>query len=162
MNSGLTPDLFQQNESIRLEVTFSKAQWQKLIRMRELLSSSMPNGSGDWNQVLEYVSDRVIQQKDKTIKKEKNSKSQPAVKKGAVFKRSHIPNSIQRAVFQKDHCCQYTDKQTGKQCQSKWKLAIDHIQPVWAGGTNDPANLRILCAAHNQELYRQQAGLSQS
>ena len=54
----------QKDESVRFEITLTKTQWQKLNKMRELLSHSMPHGS--WDQILEFVSDQVIQQKDKT------------------------------------------------------------------------------------------------
>src|SRR5207253_8723432 len=53
----------QADESVRLEVTLSKEQWRKLQQMRELLSSSLPNGS--WDQVLEHIANKVIQQKNK-------------------------------------------------------------------------------------------------
>ena len=58
----------QRDESVRLEVTLSKVQWQKMLKMRELLSHSLPCGS--WDQILEYVSDEVIQKKDKTNAKD--------------------------------------------------------------------------------------------
>ena len=32
----------QRDESVRLEVTFTRPQWEKLVKMRELLSSSLP------------------------------------------------------------------------------------------------------------------------
>ncbi|MGZ5278563.1 MAG: hypothetical protein ACXWC9_01390 [Pseudobdellovibrionaceae bacterium] len=35
----------QADESVRLEMTFSKEQWQKLEKMRSLISHSLPNGS---------------------------------------------------------------------------------------------------------------------
>jgi hypothetical protein len=55
--------IHQANESVRFEVTLSKEQWQKLQEMRELLSAARPGGQ--WDQVLEYVADKVIQQKAK-------------------------------------------------------------------------------------------------
>jgi hypothetical protein len=203
----------QSDESVRLEVTLSKAQWAKLVKMRELLSHSLPNGSG-WDQALEYAADKVIKQKDKTrlIKKAlKENSDEPTAKSKestaeiissleksneSTFKsdepgldsknktlkqdseipaniesnaganlfrpcsRAHIPMSPQRQVFHRDQCCQYKDKITGKKCTTTWQLTIDHIQPVWAGGKNEPENLRILCAAHNQEIYRRQARVS--
>lgn len=36
---------------------------------------------------------------------------------------------------------------------------IDHIQPVWAGGTTAPENLRVFCRAHNQYRYKAESGL---
>jgi hypothetical protein len=38
----------------------------------------------------------------------------------------------------------------GKRCTSRSHLDIDHILPASQGGTNDPSNLRVLCAAHNR------------
>lgn len=162
----------QEDESVRMEVTFTKAQWAKLVKMRELLSNSLPNGSS-WDQVLEYVSDNVIKQKDKTIPKVlKKSKSNTAIVRNpapvsghapitrATAARKSIPLATQRNIYQRDQCCQYKDKHTGKRCNSRWRLTIDHIRPVWDGGGNDVENLRVLCASHNRTTYHQQAGLS--
>ena len=181
----------QQDESVRLEITFSKAQWEKLNRMRELLSNSLPHGSS-WNQVLEYVSEKVIQQKDKTRvvkklnvpKKSKfkspeqieNQNTIPSEKKfnvpvGNSLGNAHttveiakarkpIPMAVQRNIFNRDQSCQFKNKLTGKQCETKWQLTIDHIHPIWAGGNNASENLRLLCATHNREVYRKQANLS--
>jgi hypothetical protein len=64
----------QKDESIRLEVTFTKAQWQKLERMRSLVSHSVPDGS--WEKVFEYVADKIIASKTKarTGKEKGNAK----------------------------------------------------------------------------------------
>jgi hypothetical protein len=35
----------QKDESIRLQVTLSKSQWEKLLKMTELLSNTLPGGS---------------------------------------------------------------------------------------------------------------------
>jgi 5-methylcytosine-specific restriction endonuclease McrA len=37
-------------------------------------------------------------------------------------------------------------------------LQIDHIKPYALGGTHDPENLRVLCAAHNQHEARKTFG----
>ena len=135
--------------------------------------------------MFEYIANKFIQQKDKsrivnkkisvkkteaslsTSRKETHSESESKATAPynleviTIPARKPISLPIQRKIFQKDKCCQYQDKQTGKQCQSQWRLTIDHIQPIWAGGSNDPENLLILCLAHNQELYRQQASISQ-
>jgi 5-methylcytosine-specific restriction endonuclease McrA len=31
---------------------------------------------------------------------------------------------------------------------------VDHIRPIWAGGTDDPANLRSLCADCHRDRHR--------
>lgn len=113
----------------------------------------------------------MIQKKDKsrvvkkTRAKEKvNKESNSSLSKSehsAKVTRKAISSTVQREIFQRDQCCQYKDKNTGKQCESKWRLTIDHIHPVWAGGSDESENLRVLCASHNREIYRQQANLSQ-
>ena len=120
----------QANNSVRFEVTLTSEQWEKLQSMRELLSTSLPHGN--WDEVLEYVADKVITQKQN----QKSTKAQ---------------------VHQRDQCCQYRDPKTNRQCGTKWNLEADHVQPRWAGGKNELQNYRLLCASHNKEVYRQQA-----
>lgn len=120
----VTKTKHQQDESIRLEITFTKEQWDKLTKAKELLSHVLPDGSG-------------------TI----------------IKNRSHIPIRVQRQVLTRDRCCQYRSKITNQKCASTWKLEIDLIQPVWAGGGNEPENLRALCSAHNNKVYEEQAGI---
>lgn len=150
----------QADGSVRLEVTFSKDQWEKMNRMRELISHSVPSGS--WDQVMEYVAERVI--KTKTNVREA---------KGAVSKKAKGPNSTQdrdksteRSFYQNRKLllkqityCQYQDKNIGKACNSKWQLQVDHVKPRWAGGSDEITNLRVLCGMHNRALYRKQAGI---
>ena len=124
--------LHQADNSVRIEVTLSSVQWEKLQTMRELLSGSLPHGS--WDEVLEFVADKVIAQK----KNQKNIKSQ---------------------ARQRDQCCQYRDPKTKRMCGSKWNLEADHIHPRWDGGKDELQNYRLLCANHNKELYRQQASI---
>jgi len=45
--------------------------------------------------------------------------------------------------------CEYIDGGQ-KRCGQYKKLHIDHIKPFAMGGDNSPANLRLLCARHNQ------------
>ncbi|OYZ11967.1 MAG: hypothetical protein B7Y39_19000 [Bdellovibrio sp. 28-41-41] len=179
----------QKDESVRLQVTLTKSQWEKLLKMRELLSNSMPSGISNWDQVLEYAADKVIKLKDKSQGKQNSEKQnrnlnprhtpepstiQQAPPQPSIFPqtpkpsqtspssskaRQHVPISIQRQVFERDQCCQYLDKKTGKKCESKWHLHIDHVQPLWANGSNELENLRILCAGHNQQVYRWQANI---
>jgi len=163
----LTKTTHQQDESIRFELTLTNSQWQKLNQMRELLSNSLPNGSGDWDQVLEYVSDTVIAQKSpKERKKDETSRTTQNIAvadvAGIEVIKARVPlnKKVRDQVFERDKCCQFKDKHTGKMCGSKWRLHVDHVHPVYAGGSNEVQNLRILCANHNLELYRSQAGLA--
>ena len=61
----------------------------------------------------------------------------------------HIPAAVRDEVYVRDGG-QCTFKATsGKRCESRKGLEIDHIVPVSAGGTNEISNLRLLCPAHN-------------
>jgi hypothetical protein len=131
---------FQADESVRLEITLNQKQWQKLNQMRELISHSVPHGS--WNQVLEFVAERVINSKTKARSPEGNSFS-----------------VLRKRVLQRDRCCQYRDPKTQRHCASVWRLQVDHIRPRWAGGQDEISNLRALCGKHNRELYREQSGI---
>jgi hypothetical protein len=131
----------QKDESVRLEVTLTKSQWEKLQQMKSLL----PNGSGEWSEVLEYLADKVIEKKTKA-----KTLPKPSISKTNISMRKHIRN--------RDQCCQYKDKTTGRICGTKLNLQIDHIKPIWAGGQATIENLQVLCANHNRYRYRQQTG----
>ncbi|MGE5084978.1 MAG: HNH endonuclease [Bacillota bacterium] len=73
--------------------------------------------------------------------------------------RHYISVHTKRKLFaQAQHCCEYKDSKTHRRCNSKYKLEIDHRQPVALGGVNDFSNLRVLCQTHNA-LAARQAGL---
>jgi len=62
----------------------------------------------------------------------------------------YIPSSIRQSVWKRDQGqCQYINKETGKICESKFALQMDHIHPFSLGGNNKEENLRLLCRAHN-------------
>jgi HNH endonuclease len=143
----------QADESVRLEVTLSKTQWEKMKTMRELLSNTLP--TGEWDQVLEYLATKVIEQKRKTP----STQSLTPASKHQASSSKHLSVKLKQAALLRDRCCQYKDQRSGKLCGSRWRLEVDHIHPLWAEGANTLENLRVLCANHNQELYRRQASI---
>ncbi len=70
-----------------------------------------------------------------------------------------IPRWIRREVWRRDHGrCSFAAPD-GRRCGSRSRLEFDHVIPWSLGGTsNDPANIRLLCAGHNRVAARQ-AGL---
>lgn len=130
----------QADESVRFEISLTKSQWDKFNKVRELLSSKVTNG--DWSELLEYLSDKVIQQK-----LGKGSRLE-----GASF------DQLKKWILKRDGCCQFKAKD-GRMCGSKWSLQVDHIQPRWAAGQDIPENLRALCGNHNRYVYRKQANI---
>jgi len=160
----------QADESVRLEVTLSKEQWQKLEKMRTLLSHSLPNGS--WDQVLEYVADKVISSRTKTREGKNNGESKKTNRIPAETKseshdrkvaeaedRSSTFSVLRKKLIRQAIGCQFQHAGTGRVCGSKWQLQIDHLKPRWAGGNDVVSNLQVLCANHNRFRYQEQAGI---
>lgn len=164
-----TKTQYQKDESVRVEVTFSKEQWQKVKQMQQLLSHSIPIGN-DLVKTLEYLAEKVIKQK--TMQKNQSSVSKakmqnsdtntPIIKadtRPVQITAKNIKASIRKTILQRDQCCQFKDTLTQKLCGSKVFLQIDHLKPKWAGGNNLVENLQVLCAAHNRFKYQMQTGV---
>ena len=65
-----------------------------------------------------------------------------------------IPAAVRRQVWQRDDGrCGYVDRQTGRRCNSRHLIEIDHILPYALGGSADPENLRLLCGAHHRHRH---------
>ena len=65
-----------------------------------------------------------------------------------------IPAAVRRQVWQRDGGrCSYLDRKTGRRCNSRHLIEIDHILPYALGGGADPVNLRLLCRAHHRHRH---------
>ena len=65
-----------------------------------------------------------------------------------------IPAAVKRQVWQRDGgCCSYVDRETGRRCNSRHLIEIDHILPYALGGGADPGNLRLRCRAHHRHRH---------
>ena len=68
----------------------------------------------------------------------------------------YIPAAVRREVWRRDGgCCSYVDPHSGRRCGSRFLLQLDHIVPFALGGSAEPANLRVHCAAHNRFRHRE-------
>ena len=66
-----------------------------------------------------------------------------------------IPAAVRRQVWQRDGGrCSYLDRRTGRRCNSRHLIEIDHILPYALGGGADPGNLRLLCGARDNAESR--------
>lgn len=207
----------QKNESVRLETTFTKSQFEILERAREVASHATDGG---WSDVFAYLAEDFLKRRDplrkgtksnkrkldrsgtrhetsngygsdsgtdhrsnqKTGNSNSNSNAQPHSTNATQAERAcgmiampsekliapvtqpslpigseipplarsrTIPRHVRRLVFKRDRCCKWIDPLTGRSCDSRFRLDVDHIEAWALGGTNDPWNLRLLCAAHN-------------
>ena len=90
--------------------------------------------------------------------KNRTKPSEPRQPKPSSPKARHIPRATRDQVMLRDHeRCQFVGTD-GHRCDSRHNLQIDHIQPWATGGTHDPTNLRVLCAAHNRHRAERRFG----
>jgi hypothetical protein len=64
-----------------------------------------------------------------------------------------IPLAIElrRQIWKRDRGqCTFTSNETGKRCESRHLLQIDHEHPVFMGGETKLENLRLLCHSHHK------------
>ncbi len=68
----------------------------------------------------------------------------------------YIPVPVRREVWRRDGgCCSYVDPHSGRRCGSRFLLELDHIVPFALGGSAEPRNLRLHCAAHHRFRHRE-------
>jgi hypothetical protein len=168
----------QRDESVRIEVTFSKEDMESFNRVKEMISHIHPNPS--WGQVMSYLALEFVKRKDPRAVKPSKTKSNSVMHLNEVenstsaaeaaphqaefkaFEATGNPRFIsaakRRVIILRDDSCRWKCAQTGERCGSRFQLQIDHIQPVWAGGTNEIENLQALCGVHNRHKYRGECG----
>jgi hypothetical protein len=120
----------------RLELTVSTEVRAKLERARDLMSHRIEHGD------LETVLDQALDALLAKLEKERVGDG--------------VPRAVRREVFERDgERCTFSDEH-GNRCPARARLELDHIIPRACGGTDEAANLRIVCRPHNQ-LYAEQA-----
>ena len=64
--------------------------------------------------------------------------------------RKYISVHKRRVVYQEaGNQCTFVSPLTGKRCESRHQLEIEHIQPLAKNGSDDLENLTLLCKSHN-------------
>jgi len=65
--------------------------------------------------------------------------------------RPYIPIATLRTVTRKtENGCAFVSAVTGRRCEARNGLQIEHAHPHAKGGTDDPENLTLLCPAHQR------------
>ena len=165
---------FQKNGSLRIELTISEAQFEQIKECQNYLSHKIPNANLSIviSHAIEYFIQNKTQRKFKvtgkisanTKSKSKNSTKTTAQTNSQIsnfhpkkpnpnlkITTRNIPSRIKRIVFERaGGCCEFVNHVTGKKCNSKFQLEIDHIRPWSLGGDHSLNNLRVLCRTHNQ------------
>jgi hypothetical protein len=129
----------------------------KLQKLKAYWSHKLPESS--FEEVLERLLDDALAVEDKrrfggTSRTDRNDqKPIPTIHSAAESTdgaRPAIPAPMRRQVWrQAQGRCQY-NAPTGKRCDSRRYLEIDHIIPWARARRHELSNLRLLCRAHNQ------------
>ena len=98
-----------------------------------------------------------------TLKKLCESLESNAVTKPHTLVRQSPTTRIAGTVLRREllhkaeHRCEYVSPITNKRCESAHFLQCDHVTPYFLGGKTVQQNMRVLCAPHNQLIFRQLA-----
>jgi len=133
----------QRDGSVRVEMTFTKEEWEVIERAKELLSHSVP--SGELTEVLSHCARFTISKKDLST----------SFREVKVRHCQGISRAARRFVFQRDKSCRHRHAD-GRLCESRYQLQVDHIISRWKGGSNDVENLQLLCGIHNRYKYERE------
>ena len=160
----------QKDESVRLEITFTKDEFEELNKAKSLMSHIVHNGS--WAEVISVMARKFNESKLGkssgslrpplgSATEAVGSKSKTVSAPSPITKRPHISVHLKRKLYaDAQGCCQYQSPD-GKRCGSKFQVQIDHVTPVTWGGKSSAENLRLLCRTPNL-LAARQLGLHHS
>lgn len=130
---GVVRVSFQADESLR----------RALDRLKDLLRHSCPGGRLE--DVLSRVADDYLARHDPL------RRSTPAAARPRRARETRrVPRWVRDRVWARDQGrCAFVGE-GGRRCEATGGLELDHVVPWANGGTSDdPANVRLLCRAHN-------------
>jgi hypothetical protein len=114
------------------------------------------NPSGELSVVVERALDVLL------AKLEKQRLAKVACARPGPLRRSmrpgYVPRSVRREVFERDGArCTFVDA-SGRRCESRTWLELDHRVPRALRGADDASNLSVRCRAHNRLSAEEQFG----
>jgi hypothetical protein len=150
----------------KVQFTASAEFYRKLERLRALMSSQAP-GSDLAAVIEEAVSEKLERLEARRFARTRAPRQAAAEKKalrqipaetktvgspeGAPNSR-HIPAAVRRTVHERDggRCC-FVDA-LGRRCPEQNRVEFHHRHPFGLGGDHSPANVGLMCPAHNAYL----------
>jgi hypothetical protein len=134
-------------DTFKIEFTATRGFREKLVEAQGLLRHRVPDG--DIARILEVALDLLIE----NVRKERfatGRKPRAIAVKAIATSSRHIPNSIKRAVYERDgRQCTFMDDR-GQRCPETGGLEFDHIDGFAITGVHDIDRIRLLCRAHNK------------
>ncbi|WP_394846993.1 hypothetical protein LZC95_05940 [Pendulispora brunnea] len=130
----------------KVQFTASAELKKKIERAADLMRHANPNG--DLAVVLERALDLLLVDLEK---RRLGKASRPTVEARRSRPRAgYVTRAIRHEVFERDgRQCTFVDE-TGRRCESRSFLELDHIKARALGGTDEAINLRVRCRSHNR------------
>jgi len=148
-------------ETFKVQFTASRGFRDKLRKAQDLMRHRAPDG--DVAMVLEKALDLLIENVEKerfAVGRKARAAKKPdtADVQAAEPASRHIPDSIKRAVYERDGGrCAFVDPR-GQRCDETGWLELDHEDGFAKTGRHDVARIRLLCRKHNQHAADQMYG----
>jgi hypothetical protein len=141
----------------KVQFTASAELHDKLRRLQALMSARAPDA--DLVAVIEQAVteklERLEARRFARTKAPRNGRAKTAANltfapsSGPSPSSRYIPAAVRRAVRERDgDRCGYVDEQ-GRRCSERDRLEFHHRRPFGLGGDHDPANIGLMCRAHN-------------
>ncbi len=136
-----------------LHVRLKQVTLEKLDRLKNLRAHKNPKMA--YADLIDDMCEYMLKKLDPMAKHSAEAKFAAPIKgphiRGPSSNPRHIPSRLKRQIWQRDQGqCTYADPTTGRRCDSRHLLQIDHIHPVCLGGPATEKNLRLLCHAHHR------------
>ncbi len=134
----------------KVQFTASAELRDKLERLRALVRSSVPDGD------LAAIIEAAVTEKLESLEARRLGRTRRPIKRLVDTDRTprtrHIPAPVKRIVHARDEGrCAFVDEK-GRRCTACVGLQFHHRHTSATGGDHSPANLSLLCSAHNRYL----------
>jgi 5-methylcytosine-specific restriction endonuclease McrA len=129
---------------------------EKLERLQALMRYSVPDG--DLARIIDIAVTEKLQRVEAKRFGSTRTRRRDLAETDITPSSRHIPAAVKRLVHARDGGrCAYRDKY-GRRCAKRHDLEFHHKHPFARGGDHSPANLVVMCKAHNTLVAEQDYG----
>jgi hypothetical protein len=158
-------------EETEIRFTVNREVMRKLERLKNLLGhkSKAQSYAGLVEELADLALKRLDPLGESSLKKSdlaknaENSPSLPPMEMGKASSEKHtryVPAQMKHLVWKRDQGrCTFVEPKTGRRCESRHALQLEHVRPFAMGGASSIENLTLHCVAHNQLAAIQAYGL---
>jgi 5-methylcytosine-specific restriction endonuclease McrA len=131
-------------EQVKVQFTMSRQVLDKMKRAMDLLGPKVRRD--DVATLFEHLLDMALPVLEKKRCAATARPRAPRAKQGSNAR--SIPAHVRREVWQRDGGRCTFQSATGRRCECRRGLELDHVKPVALGGEASTENLRLLCRTH--------------